>query len=468
MALTDLDPLAWVRRLATEHDRQMTQLKLWNSWYEGSQPLSYMAPELLMELDDRMRQVIINWPQLVVDSLEERLDIEGFRMGGAETADRDLWDTIWQPNCLDQESQLGHVDALTMCRSFVILGAPDEDDTQPVVITVESPLQVFAERDPRTRKVIAALKRWEEAQPDHTRLKFATLYLPTMTIRFEQEAEGAEWIETDRDEHGLGVVPVVPLVNRARVSDRNGRSELAPITPLSDAACKIATDMMVGAEYHALPRRWATGIGEDDFKDPSGRTVSALSKIIGRVWTSKNDKVQFGQFSEASLSNFHETLNTLARMVASMSGLPPTYLGLATDNPPSADAIRASEARLVKRAERKQRALGEAWEEVMRIALLIRDGSVPPEAQRLETLWRDPATPTFAQTADATVKLYAAGLLPKEIAWERLGFSATQIARMQTMEDAALTRLTAADLHALTTGPPNPAPEPAPAVGGGS
>jgi hypothetical protein len=96
----------------------------------------------------------------------------------------------------------------------------------------------------------------------------------------------------------------------------------------------------------------------------------------------------------------------------------------------------------------------------MRVALLIRDGQVRPQAERMETIWRDPATPTFAQQADAVTKLYAAGLLPREMAWERLGFSATQIARMQAMEDDALTRLTAADLHALSTAPATAPPQP--------
>ncbi|NUS17099.1 MAG: phage portal protein [Streptomyces sp.] len=455
MAL-DLDAVGWVKRLAEAHDRQLTQLRLWDAYYEGRQPLSYMAPELLQEVDDRLRQVVINWPQLVVDSLEERLDIEGFRLGGQEHADQDLWTGIWQPNDLDEESQLAHVDALAMCRSYVIVGAGDSAGDPPV-ITVESPLQVFAERDPRTRRIVAALKRWQEPKGDGGCEEFAALYLPDVTVRLHRDDSSSAWVELDQDEHGLETVPVVALVNRARVADRGGVSELAAIVPLSDAACKIASDMMVGAEFHALPRRWATGLADDDFKDPSGRPVSSLSKIIGRVWASRNEKVSFGQFPEANLSNFHETLNSLARIVASLSGLPPTYLGLATDNPPSADAIRASESRLVKRAERRQRAFGGAWEEVMRLALLVRDGHIRPEAERLETVWRDPATPTFAQQADAVVKLHAGGLLPTEMGWERLGFSAGQIARMKAMEDDALTRLTAADLHALSTAPTGPA-----------
>lgn len=467
MAL-DLDPGAWLKRLIQCHEHDLPELRLMDSYYEGTQPLSYLAPELQAELSDRMRQLIINWPQLVVDALDERLDIEGFRYADSETTENDLW-SIWQANDLDEGSQQAHVDALALRRSYIIIGA-NEDDGETPIVTAESALDVFAERDPRTRDVVAAVKRWEEPAADATvgPTKMASLYLPTMRCTFEQVK--GEWSEVDRDEHDLGQVLVVSLANRPRLRHMEGTSELRSVIPISDAACKIASDMMVSAEYHAMPRRWATGLSKDDFADENGQPLGAMSSLAGRMWVNENDAVKFGQFPEAQLSNFHETINQLARLVSSLTGLPPAFLGLATDQPPSADAIRASEARLVKRAERRQRAFGEAWERVMRLVLLVRDGSIDPRTRSLETVWRDPATPTFAQMADATVKLHTAGILPTEMAWERLGFSAVERDRMRHMQDDALTRMTAMDLHQLSAAPtatPEAQPDASPAPAGG-
>jgi formylglycine-generating enzyme required for sulfatase activity len=81
-------------------------------------------------------------------------------------------------------------------------------------------------------------------------------------------------------------------------------------------------------------------------------------------------------------------------------------------------------------------------------------------------VWRDPATPTYAQKADAVVKLHASGILPTEQAWEDLGYSAVQRDRMRGMQDEALTRMTAMDLHQLSTAQPEPQPDVAPAAGG--
>lgn len=441
--LVDRSDQDWLRYLTSQHDQAKPELVSMDAYYEGLQPLSYMAPELLAELSDRIRQVVINWPRLVVDSQEERLDVEGFRLAGEAEADTRLWEW-WQANDLDEESQLGHLDALIMKRAYVIVGSrtgPDADtdddgDEDSPLITVESPLEVFAERDPRTREVQAAVKRWS-TDDGSKKVEFATLYLPDATVWFQRD--GGKWAETDRDDHELHTVPVVPVVNRARTRNRGGVSELKDIVPLSDAACKIATDMMVSAEYHAIPRRVAFGFNEADFVDAEGRPVSAFSRVAGRLWAtekSKNDGADVVQFPEASLNNFHETINSLAKVVASLSGLPPHFLGMATDNPASADAIRSSEARLIKRAERKQRAFGGAWEQVMRICTRIQTGEWDPKLRALETIWRDASTPTVAQSADAAVKLFAAGIVPRRQTREDIGYTQGQITRMEEADQS--------------------------------
>jgi len=468
----NLDRDQWLTRLIKAHDSDLPELKRLDGYYEGKQTLAYMAPELMRELNQRLRQLVINWPRLVVDALEERLDVEGFRFSDDAEADSELWG-IWQANDLDEESQLGHVDALALRRSFVIVGANEADEANPL-ITVESPLEVYAERDPRTREVVAAVKRWQEDVPDAEAIQHATLYQPGLTTWYIK-SKGTWIIDSDiePDETGLDVPPVVPLVNRARVRDRGGVSELADVIPVSDALCKIATDMMVSAEYHAIPRRWAAGMTEEDFVSPDGRKASTLTARIGGLWLSENPETKFGQFSEADLGNFHNTMNALARVVSGLTGLPPHFLGYVGGEPISADAIRASEARLVKRAERRQRAFGGSWERVMRLAMQIRDGSVPANAARLETIWHDASTPTLAASADAVVKLHAAGLLPDEMAWEMMQFSQAQIVRMQDMQQRQADRNLGAEFSALIgaqrqpvapEAPVAPAPAPIPQI----
>lgn len=437
MALPEEDQ-DWVNYLNPILDREKSQLKVLNDEYEMQSPKAYMHPELFREIGDRVEQVVIAWPQLVVDSVEERLDPEGFRLPDEDTADDDLW-RVWQANNLDEETQLGRVDALVMKRSYIAVGT-NEDDASTPLVTVESPLEVFAHIDPRTRKVRAALRRWTDTVPGLARMpeEYATLYLPDRTVHYQVAGHpsGNSWTILDVDEHQLGMVPIVPVVNRARLADRYGKSELTPILPLAHAANKQATDMMVAAEFVALPLRGIFGIGPGDLEDQDGNKLTALQAILGRLLTIPDDdgKAKQFEFPAADLKNFHDSINQLAKLVASIAGLPPHYLGETTENPASADAIRSGEIRLIKRAERKKVPFGGSYENTARLIKRFQEGDWDPRYRRLETIWRDSATPTVAQKADAAVKLYnlSRPLVPRRQTREDLGYTDAQIARMET------------------------------------
>lgn len=436
----DLEPEQWLTRLIADHNRELPELQNLNDHFEGTMPLNYLHPELLAELEDRLQQVVINWPELVIDCLDERLDLTGFRVSGQARPDADL-EEIWQYNDLDELSQQAHIDALVMRRAFAIVGS-NEDGDAPPIITMESPLEVHAERDPRTREVAAAVKQWTVEEPEK-KIQHATLYLPMSTRWYVKD--GGNWVEDPDhapDEHELGMVPVVPIVNRPRLQRPGGKSELSSIIPISNAANKIATDMMVSGEFHAMPRRWALGFGPEDFQDEHGRKLSVWSKIAGRIWASSKSKqegAEVGQFPEANLENFHRTINLLAQIVGSLGALTPQAMGLQNAaNPATADAIRAGESRLVKRAERRQSGFGGGHERTMRIADRIRTGVWRPELRRLESLWRDASTPTVAQSADAAVKKHQTGIVPLRQTREDLGYTSEQIALMEEEDQKAV------------------------------
>lgn len=429
--MEDVDLAAKLReRLGSDR----TDLEKFERYYNGRQPLAYMHPDLQRELAPRIQQVVINWPQLVVDSVEERLDVEGFRLAGdAGLADR-LWGW-WQANDLDVTSQEAHLDALSMGRAYVIVGA--REDSEVPLVTVESPLQVATLLDPATRKVTAAIKHWRD---DDDGTQFTTLYLPDRTVWFKADSvTNAKWYLDREDVHNLGRVMVTPIVNRGRTLDRDGSPEFGPIIPLSDAACKIATDMMVSADFNAIPRTIAYGSTEDDFKDASGRVVSRWEKIAGRIWAVAGTKAEseVAQLPAADLRNFHDTINSLAKLAGALAALPPHYMGWTDANPASAEGIHAATMRLVKRCERKTRGFGGAWEDVARNMLLVADGSLPSDADRLESIWRDPSTPTLASEADAWVKL-AAGLgIPPRALWSKIpGVTQTEADRWVALAEA--------------------------------
>jgi hypothetical protein len=162
----------------------------------------------------------------------------------------------------------------------------------------------------------------------------------------------------------------------------------------------------------------------------------------GHIWANEDPDVKVGQFPESDLANFHNTIKVLVQTATMTMALPPHFNPFTGENPSSADAIRSSETQLVKRVERKQTFLGGAWEEVMRLVLRFQTGVFEDRARSLETMWRDPSTPTVAQKADAVMKLATPinggrAILPIEQAREDLGYTPEQRRRMADMDDAA-------------------------------
>ena len=413
---------------------ESAELQSLDRYYTGSQPLSYLSPEVQRAVQGRLRSLVINWPRLVVNSLEERIDVEGFRLSLDQPANDDLW-RIWRANKLPIKSQMAHVDAFVHGRAYVTVWANENDPGTPQ-ITVESGEQMTVDFGPNG-EVLAAVKCWW-----HDDMAYSTLYLPDSIERYEApqqrgSAAAAGWTLREAPiAHDLGQVPVVPILNRPRMTHPFGESEMTDVLPLVDAINKLATDMMVSAEYHAMPRRWATGMDLGGSQETVERTTEMVRQrwteaSAGRVWLSDDPQAHFGQFPEASLDNFVKGIEMLASQVAAISGLPPHYVGLMSQaNPASADAIRSAEASLVERAKRKQRVLGEAWQDVIKLAILVRDGGpLPASMHSLETIWRDPETPTVAQKVDAAVKLDGIGM-PLRQSLEDLGYTPTQIARV--------------------------------------
>lgn len=449
------DVMELLRKLSTKADAGSLHLDTLDSYISGTQPLSWLAPEIAASSAGRLRSMVIGWPRLVVQAVEERLDVQGFRTDSESKPDAALWN-LWQQSNMDEESQKAHLDSLIYGRAFAMVWAGPLGKAR---ITVESPRQVYVQRYPSSNVRQYGLKRWVAEERGQ-----AVLFTESRVYRFRTignvlpdagiEVYGSGWQQVNSWPNPLGVVPIVPLVNRPRTLSPDGESELSDLLPLFDAINKLGTDLMVGGEFHSLPRRWATGIDLPEKLDevtglPTGEvdTERMFSRVPGRVWVAESPEAKLGEFPGADLQGFTNAMAGLTQNLGALSGLPPHYLGLHGDQPASADAIRSAEASLVSKARRKQRVFGGAWEEVMRLASAIARGSYDGSLNNLETVWADPETRTVAQAMDAAAKAVASGILHPDFAAEfYLGLTPTQIDRNRSLRrrgaiDTAATRL---------------------------
>ncbi len=415
--------------------------------YEGS----FLARQFGISIPPSMQNltVVAGWGGTVVDVLEERLDW----LGWASDGDSFGLDDVYASNALDVESGMAHLDSLIFGTSFVAVGTGAAGEPSPLV-TPFSPQSMTAMWDARSRRVSSALTRTTD---EGGSIATATLYLPNETISVERR--NGVLIVTDRDQHNLGRVPIVKVPNRIRASREAGRSEITKaVRYYTDAAARTLLGLEVNREFYNAPQRVGLNIPEDSFKDDSGNAISQWSAIMGRVWMlPPNDDdgpaPDVKQFSPSSPAPYLDQVRGYATLLAAEAGIPGAYLGIHTDNPSSADAIRAGEARLVKRAERRQATFGRAWMEVGRLAVLVRDGSVPAEFSRVTTRWRDAATPTRAAAADEALKLTSGDnpILPTDstVTYDRVGLSPAEQRQVAKDKQRAVSRSNVSALAAI-------------------
>jgi hypothetical protein len=443
--VTPGSPVWWLDRLEKKLDARQAKIKLYDDYYEGNHPLAFAGEKFRSAFGRLFEAFADNWCDLVVDAVEERLNVEGFRFG-SKSADKEAW-RMWQTNQLDGDSQMAHTESLVCLESSIIVGPGDDPKTPS--ITVEHPSQVIveqAEGQRRTRR--AALKVWT----DEYGVKMATLYMPGHIWKWQErkprragaiiisntDIETTKWEIRESGtepwplENVLGVVPVVTLANRPRLL-KPGISELHRVIPIQDGVNKLVADMLVASEYQAFRQRWLSG--HEVPTDPeTGQPIEEFRHAIDRMFIVEDEKAQFGEFSTTDLSNFVVGIEMLVQHIASQTRTPPHYFALKGQFP-SGDAIKSAETGLVAKTRRKMRHFGEAWEEVMRLAFLVQGDKARYAKTGVVTIWADPESRSEAQHVDAVLKQKAFDI-PNEILWEKLGYTPPEIERIKQIRAA--------------------------------
>lgn len=411
------DEAALLRVLYTRLQRLRKTHDDLDKYYRGEQRIQTIGLAVPPEL--RVFEFPLNWPRVTVDTVVQRQHVRSFSLPD-DPESNDYLSEVWEANNMDSQSVLNHLETRVQGHGFVSVGT-NEDDPEHPLITVESSRSMIAEIDPRTRKITAALRIYydplERAAPTE-----ATLYLPDSTI-YLQRVKGWQWAIEDRDDHKLHRVPVVQFLNRPRVGNFVGESEMKDVLKPTDMAARALMDLQVAMETHAVPGKWATGVNKDDFIDAeTGKMAASWQAYYTAMTVTQSQTAKFGQFQSSELTNFKTVIDMLAEQVSAVTGLPMRYFGQNTANPAAEGAIRADEVRLVKNVELKNMTDGDCWAAVMALAYRFGRGEWL-DGNRIRTDWDDPNTPTFSQKADAIQKLVASGILSREGAWDELGWS---------------------------------------------
>lgn len=445
-------PLWWLRRLHQNIRMRRTRLAKLQKYFDGEFRLAYADQNLRKAFGnvfyaDRFG---LNWMRLVISAVEERLHVQGFRVGDSTDADPGAWD-IWQAADLDELSSTVHFEALLNGESNVTVW--EGDDPKFPDITVSHPNASIVETDPmNSKKRLAGLRIYADAYG----FTHGELFLPDAVYLYRSSspiggtgvADPAQlrWvIDTGLNSEGVldnpyGVVPMVafrnvPQLLTSGTENIARRSELWPVMPVQDAINSMLFNTILVGNQQGYRQRYATGL--EIQKDDSGNPIQPFKTGIDRLWQAEDQNTKFGEFSTSDITPLVNGLDMLTHAIAAISQVPPHYFSASADRL-SGESIKAAETGLIQKVQRKQVAFGGSWEEVMRLAGLIAGNDALAKARNAEVMWKSPETRSEATLAQAALVRQQTGV-PWQAVMEYLGYSPQEIERMykQRKEDQA-------------------------------
>lgn len=455
------DERSLIAKLAARLEEHARKNKSKWAYYEGKnalKDLNIALPAVASSI-----RAVVGWPEIVVDSLAERLEWQGWISPKADISELDQ---VFAENDLASEFAKATLESLVTGMGFLEVSAGGNGEPTIIIDAVTAGEATYMWDDRLNRMAAGYIEKTGENGE-----KYQTLHLPDRVISIITDPHEAEK-ETVCVKHGWGRCGLIRIPNRSRAGKDAGASEITTaIEYYTDHGVRTVLGMEFNREYYTTPQRYLLNATFDQLGLDEDATESDLIQMGWKVAMSKAlvvppgdpddglPNITAGQFQASPPTPYIEELKMMAQLVSAQSGVPVSYLGFASDNPPSADSIRATESRLVRRTELRQLAFGRPLcRDLAYVCKAILDGR-PPEWEfiaSLEAKWLAAATPTLSATMDAMTKAVAAEITPKHssVVWGRVGFSPTEqeIMRKELAEQSATQRATALAGGAATIG----------------
>lgn len=475
----------WIHTQAVidRQGNEAAKVRALREYYAGDHPtmLSARMQEFLggIVADDAFT-FAHNMVRSVIDTLAERLSVEGFTVNGASAEAEEgeatgpdnataalLWEW-WKGNGSDITEQDVYLAALRDGTAYVMVDFDPETGGPRFTVheADDGESGVRLHRDPSDkRRVLAATRYFWDSDGQGRQIERKTVYLPGEIRKYKrggsmggwepiQDAGDLAWPLPWRDATGQPIgVAVVEFSNP-------GGPECAQIVGLQNLLNKAWLDLIAAADASGFPllvAEYAPGgaplggsrddddlEGSDEFRIAPGRMI----EIEGNLH----------RIEAANLLPMLETIWAVVAAIAGVSRTPQYYLRpQGGGDVPSGEALKQLESGLVARAKKRQRIFGQAWEEVMHLALRVQatfgGGVTVTERPRIETQWADAETRNEvaqSQIAEAHKRLN----VPDVAVWAQLGYTPEEIAEFQAIAQQARAQDVATIAAALRTQQP--------------
>ncbi|HZK01012.1 MAG TPA: hypothetical protein VFC79_13425 [Tissierellaceae bacterium] len=334
----------------------------------------------------------LGWCAKAVDSVADRLVFREF--------DNDNFNIneIFQMNSSDVLFDDAMLSALVNSCSFVYISEGEEDIPRLQVIQGSEATGIL---DPITRLLTegyAVLSRDDFGNP--------TDELHFVTGRTDYYVDGKLRTYT---ENNAPYPLLVPIIHRPDSSRQFGRSRITKSAIYWQRYAKRTLERAdVASEFYSFPQKYVVGLSQD--AEPMDAWKATISAMLQFTKDDEGDSPKLGQFQQQSMAPFTEQLKNAASGFAGETGLTLDDLGFSTDNPSSAEAIKASHETLRLAAEKAQRDFALGFLNVGYLAACLRD-DIPYKRNQLyltKAKWQPvfkPDASTIAYIGDGAIKV---------------------------------------------------------------
>lgn len=165
---------------------------------------------------------------------------------------------------------------------------------------------------------------------------------------------------------------LVPIIFRPDEKRPFGHSRISrACMAIMDAALRTVKRSEISAEFYSFPQKWVTGLAQD--ADEVDRWKASMSSMLVFEKDDNNDHPIAGQFNQGSMTPHIEQFRMFASQFAGETGLTLDDLGFPTENPSSAEAIKAAHENLRLTARKAQRTFGVGFLNAGMLAACLRD-----------------------------------------------------------------------------------------------
>ncbi len=227
-------------------------------------------------------------------------------------------------------------------------------------------------------------------------------------------------------------VNLVPVIYRPDAVRPFGRSRITrPAIYFQKHAKRTLERADVTAEFYSFPQKYVVGLSQD--AEPLDKWKATITSFLQFGKDEEGGVPKLGQFAQPSMSPFTEQLKTLASAFAGETGLTLDDLGFITDNPSSAEAIKASHETLRITARKAQRCFGSGFLNVGYVARCLEDEYpyLRNQFYEIKPSWYpvfEPDVATLSGIGDASIKINQAipGFFGKDNLSDLTGFNASK------------------------------------------